>query len=76
MVLFSILYLEKYDSSERELLKQHINNIEDLVDLKKSYFNHGCRILFIRIKANIRKKRYKLHNLDYHQAHITMKSHK
>ena len=38
MVLFSILYLKKYDSSEKELLKQHINNIEDLVDLKKKLF--------------------------------------
>ena len=35
IVLFSILYLEKYDSSERDLLKQHIDNIEDLVNLKK-----------------------------------------
>lgn len=56
MVLFSILYLEKYDSSERELLKQHIDNIEDLVDLKKVILIMDAGYYSLELKLILEKR--------------------
>ena len=56
MVLFSILYLEKYDSSERELLKQHIDNIEDLVDLKKIILIMDAGYYSLELKLILEKR--------------------
>ena len=59
VVLDSIL--GKYDSSERDLLKQHIDNIEDLVDFKKVILIMDAGYYSLKLKLILEKKEYKLH---------------
>ena len=48
--------LGKYDSSERELLKQHIDNIEDLVDLKKVILIMDAGYYSLELKLILEKR--------------------
>jgi hypothetical protein len=58
-VKYGVVYdsiLGKYDSSERELLKQHIDNIEDLVDLKKVILIMDAGYYSLELKLILEKR--------------------
>ena len=70
--------LGKYDSSERDLLKQHINNIENLVDLKKVILIMDAGYYSLELKLILEKRGinyiFRLPTTIYHHEISQMKN--